>query len=82
MLDIAGEIVLSCEAGYAKPDPRICLTALDRLGAGPAAALFIDDKPGNVAAAEALGMTGHVHAGSVRTIARIAGLRRASPRPP
>lgn len=37
MLDIADEIVLSCEAGYAKPDPRIYLTALDRLGAEPAA---------------------------------------------
>lgn len=36
-LDIAGEIVLSCEAGYAGPDPRIYLTALDRLGAEPAA---------------------------------------------
>jgi hypothetical protein len=31
------------------------------------------DKPENVAAAEALGMTGHVHTASARTIARIAG---------
>jgi hypothetical protein len=42
--------------------------------------LFFDGKPEN-AAAGALGMTGHVHTDSARPIARIAGLRRASPRP-
>ena len=32
-----------------------------RLAAEPGAALFIDDTPGHVAAAGALGLTGHVH---------------------
>ena len=35
-LDIADEIVLSCEAGYAKPDPRLGIkTVQDRLYRGP-----------------------------------------------
>jgi putative hydrolase of the HAD superfamily len=73
LLDVADEIVLSCEVGYAKPDPRIYRTALHRLAAGPGAALFIDDTPGHVAAAEALGLTGHVHTSAVSTMARITG---------
>jgi putative hydrolase of the HAD superfamily len=76
LLDIADEIVLSCEVGYAKPDPRIYTTALVRLAAGPPAALFIDDTPGHVAAAEALGLTGHVHTGAASTMARITDFLR------
>jgi putative hydrolase of the HAD superfamily len=64
-------VVLSCEAGYAKPDPRIYQAALQRLAAGPADALFIDDTPGHISAAESLGMTGHLHASAAGTIARI-----------
>jgi putative hydrolase of the HAD superfamily len=71
LLDIADEIVLSCEVGYAKPDPRIYRTALGRLAAEPGAALFVDDTPGHVAAAEALGLAGHVHTGAASTMARI-----------
>jgi len=71
LLDIADEIVLSCEIGYAKPDARIYAAALDRLAADPGSALFIDDTAGHVAAAEALGMTGHLHASTSGTIARI-----------
>jgi putative hydrolase of the HAD superfamily len=71
LLDIADEIVLSCEAGYAKPDPRIYAAALHRLATEPADALFIDDTPGHVTAAVALGMTGHLHTSTIGTIARI-----------
>jgi putative hydrolase of the HAD superfamily len=71
LLDIADEIVLSCEAGYAKPDARIYTTALQRLGAEPGDALFIDDTEIYVAAAQTLGMTGHLHANTADTIARI-----------
>jgi putative hydrolase of the HAD superfamily len=45
--------------------------ALERVGADPADALFIDDTPGHVAAATSLGMTGHVHTSSGDTLARI-----------
>jgi putative hydrolase of the HAD superfamily len=71
LLDIADEIILSCEIGYAKPDARIYTAALDRLAAEPGSALFIDDTPGHVAAAEALGMTGHLHTSTSGTIGRI-----------
>jgi putative hydrolase of the HAD superfamily len=41
----ADSVVLSCEVGCAKPDPRIYATALRGVGADPADALFIDDTP-------------------------------------
>jgi FMN phosphatase YigB (HAD superfamily) len=37
----------------------------------PGAALFIDDTRGHVAAAEALGLAGHVHTSAASTMARI-----------
>lgn len=70
-LDIADEIVLSGEAGYAKPDPRIYQAALRRLAAAPGDALLIDDTPGHVTAARSLGMAGHLHTSAEGTIARI-----------
>jgi putative hydrolase of the HAD superfamily len=71
MLDIAEEIVLSGEIGYAKPDPRIYTATLRRLAVSPGHALFIDDTPGHVTAAESLGIAGHVHTSTAGTIARI-----------
>ena len=71
MLDIAEEIVLSGEIGYAKPDPRIYTAALRRLAVSPGRALFIDDTAGHVTAAESLGIAGHVHTSTCGTIARI-----------
>jgi putative hydrolase of the HAD superfamily len=71
MLDIADEIVPSCEAGYVKPDPRIYQAALRRLGVTSGDALFIDDTPGHVTAAQSLGMTGHLHTSTAGTITRI-----------
>jgi putative hydrolase of the HAD superfamily len=64
-------VVLSCEVGWAKPDARIYAAALQRVAADPGDVLFIDDTQGHVAAAESLGMTGHVHVGTASTIARI-----------
>lgn len=54
LLDIADELVLSCEIGCAKPDARIYAAALHCLAAEPADALFIDDAPGHVTVAAAL----------------------------
>ena len=53
-------VVDSCHAGVRKPDPRIYQLALDAVDAAPEAAVFLDDHPANVAAAEALGMRGIV----------------------
>jgi len=46
----------SCELGMAKPDPAIYLHTCEKLGVAPAEALFLDDKPENVAAARATGL--------------------------
>ena len=53
------EVVIdSSHAGVRKPDPRIFRLALDALGVTPEQSLFLDDFPGNVAAANALGIRG------------------------
>jgi epoxide hydrolase-like predicted phosphatase len=52
-------VVDSCEEGVRKPDPAIFRAALERLDVGdPARAIFLDDFPGNVAAARVLGIHG------------------------
>jgi putative hydrolase of the HAD superfamily len=52
-------VVDSCEIGMRKPNPRIYLHALELLGGvAPAAAVMLDDAPGNVAGAEAAGLIG------------------------
>jgi epoxide hydrolase-like predicted phosphatase len=49
----------SSAVGMRKPDPRIYLHTLELLGVvDPTRAVFLDDFPGNIAAAEALGMAG------------------------
>jgi putative hydrolase of the HAD superfamily len=78
---LVDEVVLSCEVGWAKPDPRIFSEALRRLGAEPGAALFIDDTAGHVAAARSLGLAAHQHVTGAGTIAAIdAFLSRARAR--
>jgi putative hydrolase of the HAD superfamily len=49
-------VVNSARAGVAKPDPRAYRLVLDGLGVAPGEALFVDDKPRNISAAEALGI--------------------------
>lgn len=53
-------VVDSCLEGIRKPDPMIYERALERLGIGPEAAVFLDDFEQNVVAARALGMHGIV----------------------
>jgi len=49
-------VVISCEIGLAKPDPRIFRLCLERLGLPAAAALFVDDRADNVEGAAAVGL--------------------------
>jgi len=49
-------VVDSSEIGIRKPDPRIFDLALDQLGVRPQASIFLDDHPGNVVAAQQVGM--------------------------
>ena len=50
------DIVISGEAGVAKPDPRIYQLLLDRNSLRPDQAVFLDDSPTNVNGAIAVGM--------------------------
>jgi len=72
-------VVDSCEEGVRKPDPRIYQLALERLGGvAPERAVFLDDAPGNVAAARALGMHAiHVDVEHGSAVAELRGLLRA-----
>lgn len=55
--EIFDVVVDSCEEGVRKPDPRIFELTLHRLGdVAPERAIFLDDAPGNVAAAAQLGL--------------------------
>jgi putative hydrolase of the HAD superfamily len=49
-------VVDSSEVGMRKPDPRIYRLVLSRLGVEPGRAVLLDDAPGNVAGATAVGM--------------------------
>ncbi|MEW9570688.1 HAD family hydrolase [Rhodanobacter sp. Si-c] len=57
-LDWFEGIVVSGEERLVKPNPRIYQRLLERYRVDPRSALYIDDAPRNVAAAEALGMRG------------------------
>ncbi len=49
-------VIVSCEVGLAKPDPRIYELCLARLGVSAVQALFVDDREDNVEAAARLGL--------------------------
>lgn len=53
-------VINSYRVRMKKPDPAIFELALGRIGLSADEILFIDDKPANIAAAESLGMHGHV----------------------
>jgi len=54
------DVVVSGVEKLTKPDPRIYALAQARFGHDPAAMLFIDDNPANIAAAAACGWNGHL----------------------
>jgi len=65
-------IIDSSEVGMRKPDPRIYELTCERAGCAPAASVFLDDNPDNVAAARALGIeTVHVGRDSLAAIAEL-----------
>lgn len=47
---------VSCRTGFRKPEPEAYLHPVRALGVNPADCLFVDDRPKNVAGAEAIGM--------------------------
>ncbi len=56
ILDAFDEVIISAEVGLMKPDPRIYHLAVERLGVTPTQAVFIDDFPLNVRAAQDCGL--------------------------
>jgi putative hydrolase of the HAD superfamily len=69
--------VISSEVGLRKPDPAIYELAAERLGLPPAACVFVDDLPGNLKPARALGMATVLHRGdAAATLAEVDALLR------
>jgi putative hydrolase of the HAD superfamily len=69
--------VISSEVGLRKPDPAIYALAAERLGLPPEGCVFVDDLPGNLKPARALGMATVLHRGDARaTLAEVAALLR------
>jgi epoxide hydrolase-like predicted phosphatase len=69
--------VISSRVGLRKPDPAIYALAAERLGLAPAACVFVDDLPGNLKPARALGMATVLHRGDAgATLAEVRALLR------
>lgn len=66
-------VVVSCEVGLAKPDPRIYELCLSRLGVTPGQALFVDDREDNIEAAGRLGLR-TLHFADARALDRLRAL--------
>jgi putative hydrolase of the HAD superfamily len=67
--------VISGEVGIRKPDPAIYELAAERLGLPPQECVFVDDLPGNLKPARAIGMATVVHRGdAAATLAEVSEL--------
>jgi epoxide hydrolase-like predicted phosphatase len=77
------DMVISSAVGLRKPDPAIYELAASRLGLEPAECVFVDDLPGNLKPARALGMATVVHRGdAAATLAEVGELLGVSLDPP
>ncbi|MBX9795841.1 HAD family phosphatase [Sphingomonas sp.] len=74
LFDRFRDIVVSGDERLVKPDPAIYTLALNRFGFAAGDAIFIDDRADNVAAAEALGIIGHLFTDSATLRADLARL--------
>jgi putative hydrolase of the HAD superfamily len=64
-------LVISHLEGMRKPDPRIYALGAERIGLAPEDCVFVDDLPGNLKPARALGMATVVHRGAAETVAEL-----------
>ena len=64
-------IVISAEEGLRKPDPAIYELGATRVGLEPADCVFVDDLPGNLKPARALGMATVHHRAATETVAAL-----------
>ena len=65
------DFIISSEEGIAKPDARMYLVALQRLGVQPPEAIFVDDFVENVEGAQAAGMVGILFRNTAQAIADV-----------
>jgi putative hydrolase of the HAD superfamily len=65
--------VISAEVGMRKPEPAIYELAAERIGLPPEACVFVDDLPGNLKPARAIGMATIVHRGDADATLREVG---------
>jgi len=56
LYDLFHPLLLSCDIGYEKPDPRAYELLLEKVSVQPAECIFVDDKLENVEAARVLGI--------------------------
>jgi epoxide hydrolase-like predicted phosphatase len=66
--------VISGEEGVRKPDPSIYALGAERIGLAPEACIFVDDLPGNLKPARALGMATVHHVDAEQTIPQLEDL--------
>jgi epoxide hydrolase-like predicted phosphatase len=64
-------LVISAEEGMRKPDPAIYRLGAERIGLPPTARVFVDDLPGNLKPAAALGMATVHHVDAAQTVAEL-----------
>jgi putative hydrolase of the HAD superfamily len=67
-------LVISGEIGIRKPAPEIYALATERLGVGPECCVFVDDLPGNLKPAAAIGMATVLHRDAASTIPELEAL--------
>jgi epoxide hydrolase-like predicted phosphatase len=66
--------VISGEVGLRKPDPAIYALAAERIGLAPGTLVYVDDLPGNLKPARALGMATVVHRDAAETVPQLEAL--------
>ena len=74
VLERFDHVLLSCELGHVKPEPAFFQEALRRLGCAPQEAVFFDDLPEFVQAANTLGIRGHLFTTAESFDAQLRGL--------
>ncbi|GGO45817.1 phosphatase [Streptomyces daqingensis] len=69
--ELVEEVVYSHETGVRKPEARAYTLTCSRLAVAPGDCLFVDDLAANVAAAQSLGMRGHLFTHNAAAIAAV-----------
>lgn len=70
-MELFDVVIDSSEVGLRKPDPAIFQLTCERLGVAPEAAVFLDDSPRHVRAAQSVGLTGILFGDPVEGLAAL-----------